>query len=231
MGDTNGDGFTDLGIVDRFESNRTISVYHGNASVPQSYAIINKSSITTGNGFGEDFATRGDINGDGYADFAVSNTGNESSPINYSSVEVFLGSSDGIDTSPHRIYQSNKQGRLFGHQVTFIGDVDNDGDDELLISEIFNNTNDRYQAGKLWLFSGNTSGLDPEPSWIYDGQSANDRIGYSASGLGDINDDGFDDFMVSKLKADQSGEIEIFFGSDSGPKSEAISPKIWIDDE
>ena len=220
MGDTNGDGFTDLGIIDRFESNRTISLYHGNASVPQSHAILSKSSTTTGNGFGENFATRGDINGDGYADFAVSNTGNESSPINYSSVEVFLGSIDGIDTSPHRIYQSNKQGRLFGHEVAFIGDVDNDGDDELLISEIFNNTNEKYQAGKLWLFSGNTSGLDLQPSWIYDGESANDRIGYSASGLGDINDDGFDDFMVSKLKADQSGEIEIFLGSDSGPKSE-----------
>ena len=130
-----------------------------------------------------------------------------------------MGSSDGIDTSLTGFIKATNRAD-YSVMVAFIGDVDNDGDDELLISEIFNNTNERYQAGKLWFFSGNTSGLDLEPSWTYDGESANDRIGYSASGLGDINDEGFDDFMVSKLKADQSGEIEIFLGSDSGPKSE-----------
>ena len=97
--------------------------------------------------------------------------------------------------------------------------INNDGDDELLISEIFNNTNERYQAGKLWLFSGNSSGLDLEPSWTYDGESANDRIGYSASGLGDINDDGRDDLLISSPHYDSpdrngSGVIDFIFGGE-----------------
>ena len=176
----------------------------------------------TGDGpfFGRAFAAQGDLNGDGYPDLAVSNTGTIDDPTNYSSVEVFHGSETGLTLIPENVYQSTKQGRLFGYDIEFVGDLDGDGDDELLFSEIFNGTNSKYQNGRLWMFYGNENGLGNEPNWTFDGSSSNQRIGYSLASAGDINQDGYDDFFVTSLQANSRGELRLHMGSENGPSNE-----------
>ena len=89
----------------------------------------NITESTDGPYFGRSMSSGGDLNGDGYGDFVVSNTGSESSPTGYSAIEVFYGSSSGFSSSPDKTIQLLAQGRMFGTVVEIIDDINNDGMD------------------------------------------------------------------------------------------------------
>ena len=63
----------------------------------------NITANTSGPFFGRSISSGGDLNGDGFGDFVVSNSGNENSPTGFSAIEVFYGSENGISTSSDRI--------------------------------------------------------------------------------------------------------------------------------
>ena len=66
--------------------------------------MVHHANITqseSGTMFGRQVIGNGDMNGDGFLDMVVSNTGDSTdSPIGYSSVEFFFGSSSGIAPTP-----------------------------------------------------------------------------------------------------------------------------------
>ena len=62
--------------------------------------------------------------------------------------------------------------------------------------------------------------LDGSNGFVLDGINANDYSGYSVSGAGDINGDGFDDVIIGAFGAEPngsySGQSYVVFGSDAG---------------
>lgn len=65
--------------------------------------------------------------------------------------------------------------------------------------------------------------LPDYPSWSYKGVSSGDEMGYSVSGAGDINGDGYDDVIVGSpqytTNIDPEGVAFVFHGSDHGLSS------------
>ena len=137
----------------------------------------------------------------------VSNTGTVDSPTGYSSVEFFMGEETGINSTPVKVHSVLNQGKLYGFEMSIVGDIQGDGFDDLLISELFASTTP-YQTGKVHMWFGNESDLviHDEGSTIK-GPFANARLGYTISPAGDINEDGYSDFflmMPSASKSEQS---------------------------
>ena len=182
---------------------------------------LHREITQTGNGpqFGRNIEAC-DYNGDGFDDLIVSNSPSLTSINGYSSVEYFDGSSSGIDGSPEHILESLVQGKLFAYSVKCLGDINDDGLEDHMITEPYNQTG-AYNAGKLWLFFGNQNQYSSTPDWTYVSDVANSQIGRQIMPIGDVDDDGHNDLLISQYSSPSSGRIEIFFGNGNGYESES----------
>ena len=159
-------------------------------------------------------AGSGDVNGDGYDDVAISSSGTRDLPIGYSTVEIFFGSASGFSANTgHRIEQ-NVQGKLFGHELAWV-DLDGNGYDELVVGEPYNGS--AYQSGNIWIFNGTISGLElPDPLTTLSSNLANDQFGSVFESAGDVNEDGFEDLLVSHRGVGKIGSLSLYLGSQFG---------------
>lgn len=157
-----------------------------------------------------------DINGDGYEELIVSNTGSFTASLSYSSLEYFYGNASGYAGTPDHTIESLIQGRLFGVNVACIGDVNGDGYNEHIITEPFNSSSEAFGTGALWLYEGTAGTLPSDPDWQYFPSVANAKVGEAVVPAGDINDDGFDDVYITSRMGSMAGRLEIFLGSADG---------------
>lgn len=126
----------------------------------------------------------GDLNGNGYTDIAISEL---------SDIRVYFGGED-MDT----IVDLNIDlGSYYTRSLTPAGDVNNDGFNDLLVGAEY-----RYDTKPdvVWLYLGGPE-MDDFPDMEWEGDAINDKFGLYTSGLGDINRDGFDDFMITRKGA------------------------------
>ena len=226
LGDVESDGCTDLAVVSTKvillnEVTPTLSeiglvmILKGNNSTMIHHTNLTQSDY--GPMFGRQIAAGGDINGDGYLDMAISNTGTESSPTGYSSVEFFHGDSNGINTTVVNTHSVVTQGRLYGVSMSFVGDVEGDGYDDIVVSELFADTG-LYHSGKVHMWSGSPNGS--ATTWFTKGTFSNALLGANIAPAGDINEDGYDDFMLVSPTSTKSGKIDLYLGSNSGPRTD-----------
>jgi hypothetical protein len=70
------------------------------------------------------------------------------------------------------------------------------------------------------LYLGSRTGLATSPSWSLIGEHDGDLLGYSVSGCGDLNRDGFDDIVVGEIGYDgqytRQGRARVFLGGRAG---------------
>ena len=224
--DMNGDGHDDIVAL---QGNWTDGTLNGRLSVFEGTSdglswSHNITATTNGPFYGRSMSSGGDLNGDGYGDFVVSNSGTESSPIGFSAIEVFYGSSDGFSLSPDNSIQRLAQGQLFGTVIEIVDDINNDGMDELLIQE-FSPSNSPLTSGTVHLFLGNSSeNFSETPDWTSQGNN-NQRFGWMFASAGDVNDDGYTDtFIGSGMAFTPSGQLDLYLGSANGfvPTTEVI---------
>ena len=223
MGDVESDGCDDLAVAaDKLvEDNITaslvknglVAVFKGNSTEMVHHTNITQSEW--GTMFGRQIIGGGDINGDGFLDLVISNTGDVTSPTGYSSVEFFLGNESGIISTPVKTHVVSQQGKLYGYEMAFVGDVHGDGFDDILITELYAST-PQLNMGKVHMWAGSATG--PINNWTVTGSSANDLLGYTISPAGDINEDGFDDFLMMNPSASKSGTITLYLGAQNGPR-------------
>lgn len=177
---------------------------------PAPHAIDQISLETPGGASGE-FGwgvASGDFNGDGLVDIAVSDPVYDGVNSNTGAVCIYLGDTD-FQTAPSQTIQDpdGTAGDEFGFYISGVGDTNGDGFDDLLVAM-------NWGVNKAYLLYGSTSGLSTAnltellPPTSYDGYG----FGHVISGGGDVNGDGYHDFVV----ATGGGFGCIYYGSSSG---------------
>ncbi|MGY8755288.1 MAG: FG-GAP-like repeat-containing protein [Candidatus Poseidoniales archaeon] len=221
IGDIENDGCEDLAVVSNLTYMGDIEEQHGAVMIlsGNSTTMNHSSNLTqsyNGPMFGRVIAG-GDYNGDGFDDLVISNTGTSEEPLGYSSVEFFNGSQNGLASTPSNHHEPLEQGRLYGTQLSFVGDINGDGIEDLMISELFASTTP-YHSGKIHLWEGSSNG--PFLNWSEKGSYANALFGTTVSPAGDINEDGYDDFLVMAIGNAEDGLVELYLGGPNGPRSD-----------
>lgn len=164
--------------------------------------------------FGVPFESAGDVNGDGYDDLIVGAYLFDTDVVDAGRAYLYLGGVNGLSTDP--VWTSsgdNHEEDFFGSEVSAVGDINNDGYDDVAIGAY--STNSR---GKVFLFLGDSSGLSATPIWTSSGDDqVNAFFGFSISGAGDTNSDGYDDVIIGAYGNDTFvGKVFLYLGSSSG---------------
>jgi hypothetical protein len=102
----------------------------------------------------------------------------------------------------------------FGYAVRDAGDVNDDGWPDLVVGAPRDNTRG-LSAGRAFLWLGG-SGLRVAADLILDDGTGEDQYGFSVAGIGDVNDDGYDDVAVGSPYQDRTGadagSVFVYFG-------------------
>jgi hypothetical protein len=190
IGDVNGDGYDDLlvafGTYIDYGAYEDIKVYvcFGGKTLPfDSLLVFHKVYPQP---CGVVLATLGDINGDGYADFAISNS-TEGDGIGR--CYIYMGGKT-LSTTPIATLTDGTVYSFFGYSVCGIGDINKDGYADFAISAPRLNTAD---TSKLRIYCGGVQ-FDTVPKYIFKG---NPKIGFQIANVGDVNGDGYNDFILS----------------------------------
>ncbi len=216
-GDVNGDGFTDVIVGAPMDGDGRAYVYHGNA-YPGLGATPDWDVTHGGSGaqFGYSVAPAGDVNGDGYDDVLV---GAPFADSNRGYAYLYLGSATGLSTTPDWERVGSSQSRT-GFSVATAGDVNGDGYCDVLIGA------PEWGAtfgspGRAYLHLGSSTGLSTSTGWVGGGTSGSE-FGYSVSTCGDVNGDGYSDWLVGSpgynpgLASPEAGQVQLYLGSSTG---------------
>ncbi|MCK5015938.1 MAG: FG-GAP repeat protein [Candidatus Peribacteraceae bacterium] len=250
-GDVNGDGYGDIIVGAPFydngqENEGRAYIYLGSENGLYTNPAWIAESDQIESKFGWSVSTGGDFNADGYTDIIIGCPFYDNGETDEGVVFLWLGNrfinSNNTDQpielinswySADRIFESNQGGALFGYSVASAGDVDGDNMSDIIVGapkyDLYFNNN-----GGAFLWKGSTlfNGINGNPlnaDWYHLGTQDNEQLGYSVSNAGDVNNDGYGDFMSSAPYYDyelgNEGKVMLWYGQ---PIIEASRTPAWI---
>ncbi len=268
-GDVDGDGFADVVVGARLGETAYASYNGGLSYLVRGNAGGLGPEATLGgldgtNGFriegramfdqsGRSVAMLGDIDGDGYADIAIS--AQDASPNGVAKageIYVVLGGPGPLvpsldpgtlDGANGFIIEGVLAGGFAGFGLAGAGDVNGDGFQDIIIGAYSAPRPDLGPDGAAYVVYGTDQGfparfslgdLDGSNGFLMRGPANGDGFGRAVAGVGDVNGDGIDDVVVGARYADRDraeggGEAYVIFGrSDFGAELDLAS---LIDDE
>lgn len=211
-GDVNGDGYSDLAIgAYGYDSQfGKVYVYLGSANGLSTTADWSLVGPNESGAWGQSIGSAGDVNGDGYSDLAI---GDSSDNTATGKVYVYFGSANGLNTTEDWSVTGESPYEYFGSKVSSAGDVNGDGNTDLAVGAIGYNG----LTGKVSVFHGSANGLSTTPNWYVIGEILYMRFGEALASGGDVNGDGFDDFVIGAYWYDNfRGKTYVYYGSVNG---------------
>jgi len=221
IGDINGDGYDDIMIPGAYQNGGTIEyrvfLFQGSAN---GLSEVPNWSVKSDDGyhptFGESIAGAGDVNSDGYDDVIIAEPSYSGGGI----VLAYYGSPLGLSIVPDWIASAGPRDVHFGSSIASAGDVNGDNYDDVIIGSRGYSGEIWEREGAVYIYYGSLTGLKNQYAWTAKGNYFRANLGASVSGLGDINNDGYDD-VVAGLPSDllhpvDAGRAYIFLGSANG---------------
>ncbi|MDM7913739.1 MAG: FG-GAP-like repeat-containing protein [Candidatus Eisenbacteria bacterium] len=225
-GDVNGDGYGDVIVgAPRFESGPVhidegiVRLYLGQATAPASQPAWFPMGVQWNAQYGAAVA-QGDWNGDGLTDLAFGAPWYDVEETDCGAVTIYYGNEAGYTVAANQFLSGEIENELLGFSLANAGDVDNDGYDDLVVGAPSYGSLDWPNVGAAFLYKGSATGLSGTPSWSVSGGILPCQFGWSVSGAGDVNSDGFADVIVGapqySFSPEVGGKAFLFFGSASG---------------
>ncbi len=245
LGDINDDGYGDYGFSYGSNNNGVGRAYvlFGSATGPAS--PIDPTTLTGATGFvingsgteslGTGFSGVGDINNDGFADYALGapfgSAGKGVTYVMLGHAGLYSGSFDQTTLNGTNGFKLVGVGANDGQgaSVFSAGDFNGDGTDDLLVSSPTASPLGRNAAGAAYVIFGSPSGFASTAGTIdlstltttvgiqISGASTFNLAGISLHDAGDVNGDGFADVIIGARYADgdaaNSGAAYVIFGS------------------
>lgn len=224
-GDVNSDGFDDILIgawrdeeVDT-NAGQTYLIFGKSAGWARDVNLSNSDASFLGelNGAYSGYSVDGcgDVNGDGFDDILIGARYDDEGGFEFGQVYVIFGKTSGwaMDTSlssSDASFWGEDSSDFAGMEVAGAGDVNGDGLDDILIGATGDEEGGGNNAGQTYLILGKTSGWamdvslsNADASFI--GEDASDNSGVSIDGCGDVNGDGYDDFLIGANFDEEAG--------------------------
>ncbi len=132
----------------------------------------------------------GDLNGDGASDVIVSNNRSY----------IYFGGTD-MDSLPDLILSQ----RAARAGLSPCGDINGDGFGDVAVGY--------YLRDSVWVFFGGNP-MDTVPDLIVSDALDDEKFGWAVAGCGDLNQDGYSDFIVGAPAGGAGGRGLIYFGGD-----------------
>ncbi|MBN1188258.1 MAG: FG-GAP repeat protein, partial [Dehalococcoidales bacterium] len=191
-----------------------VVVYAFNPDTPLSGADASFLGENQNDYSGYSVAPAGDVNGDGYDDLLIGAYRHN----NYTGKTYLILGKDppnwgsGFNlAAADASFLGENQDDYSGHAVASAGDINNDGYDDFLIGAYWKDTENGGLSGKAYLILGKNT-----PDWgnnyslanadaSYLGEDGSDHAGCSVSIAGDVNNDGYDDFLIGAYQNDAGG--------------------------
>ena len=248
-GDVNGDTIDDFIVGANIDgAGHAYVIYGTNGSTR---TTLDVSSLTTAQGFeiegdaltdrfGWSVSDAGDINGDGIGDLIIGayrgNDGGTDAGEAYVIYGVNGTSRGALDVtnltaSQGFVIRGDTSFDEAGYSVSRAGDVNDDGIDDLLVGA--------YRAGsggRVYVIYGTTgttrgtldlSNLSESEGFVVEADASFDQLGISVSDAGDVNNDGFDDFIIGAQYGDDggsgAGEAYVIYGADTTPPAATLA--------
>ncbi len=259
-GDVNGDGFDDIIIgAPRSSGGQVFLIFGSGAPFAAEFELSNIDGtngivigVSANNAYGPRTASgAGDMNGDGFSDIIVGAYQNDAAQITRAGVTfvIFGGAAlssplfvDQLDGTNGFSAAGLEENNRFGRSVSSVGDVNGDG----FFDAISAAPGATSGTGNAYVIYGRGVGHPdfPFPAEIditqtlptqlrrVKGIEAGDYAGYATSSAGDINGDGFADYLVGARNADagdetRAGEAYVIFGSSNAATQESASYKAF----
>ncbi len=212
LGDINGDGHGDF-IFGDHEYSPAGLFGAGRAEVisgKEKLVVQLKEGDVTDMQFGRAVDAAGDVNGDGTTDYLVG-APNASPSGKASAGSAFVFS--GADGSLLFRKDGAATGDQFGCSVAGLGDLNSDGCSEFAVGAHLTDPSGKTNAGSVSVFSGSDGNI----FYRLDGDATRIEFGTTLAKIGDLTDDGKNDFAVgaplaSPNNKEEAGSVYLYCG-------------------
>ncbi len=199
-GDVNGDGYSDVLVGARRFDGGTIDDGRVALFLGGPNGLAPSPAWTADGGqaeawFGAAVAPAGDVNGDGFGDVIIGAPSRDETEPDAGRAYVYHGGPSGLPAAPSWTVAGSQSGAAFAGAVAPAGDLDGDGYGDVIVGAPFADDGE-FDEGRAYVYRGGPAGLATAAAWSAQGNQLHAWFGTSVATAGDVNGDGYADFVV-----------------------------------